>query len=916
MEDGYKSLSNENESILELKNEIELLKLEKEELNRFFSLNLDLLCIANQEGNFLKLNKSWESILGYPLEELQNQKFFNLIHPEDLQSTNDALARLDASQPVLNFVNRYRHKNGTYKFLEWSGQQYGKFIYCTAKDITEQIEIHSKIQKNEESLRKAQSLSKIGSWEFDLISFELIWSDEHYKIFELEKQPSDKLYSAYRSKIHPDDISALDKVVNDAIESAANFVYEHRVICKDGSIKKVVGIGEVIKDNKNKPIKLHGTVQDITEREISEISLQKKEQQLRLALSGGNLGIWEWNFSTGKLEVDDRWMAILGLDNDHKPTIESWSSLVHPEDIGKLDILVQEVILNPFGTSFETEIRAMHKNGNYIWILDKGAVVERDKDGKPLYIIGTHMDITESKEAQRTLSLREKSLAAISQGVLLTDPNRKITYVNKAFEEITGYTEAEMLGQTCIMLQGKETDQATVLAIRAALQNHVPIQTEILNYAKDGKTFWNLLAISPVFDASGKLIQFVGVQKDITGRKQIEIELIQAKEQAEAANRAKSEFLANMSHEIRTPLNAIIGFTDLLTLSNLNDTEKQYLNIVFQSANSLLELLNDILDFSKIEAGKLELHLEKVDPYELLKQVTDILKFKALAKGIKVFLTSPVNIPHFIWTDPIRLRQIMINLLSNAVKFTNHGEIEIKVEVNDHNPHDNTSNLHFSVRDTGIGVSKENQEKIFEAFSQVDSSNNRKFRGTGLGLTISNDLLALMNSKLEVKSELGVGSIFYFSLSVKIEYAENIYMQPNSPENKTLLESKFKILLVDDDLLNLSLIKTIIRNILPNAILLEASNGREAVELFIKEQPDIIFIDIQMPEMNGHEATNTIRKLETNKKIPIIAVTAGVTDGNRDKCFACGMDDFTSKPVTKTKLKLLLQKWLVTKALQ
>lgn len=529
---------------------------------------------------------------------------------------------------------------------------------------------------------------------------------------------------------------------------------------------------------------------DITERKLAEEKLQKKEQQLRLAISGGDLGMWDWNFQSGELEVNDLWILMLGLDPQiDKPTIHSWSSLVHPDDTHKLDKIVKEVFLNPQGKSFEVEIRARHKDGNYIWILDKGAVVERDNNDLPLRIAGTHIDITRQKL--------------------------------------------------------------------------------------------------------------------------VEEELIKAKEQADSANNTKSEFLTNMSHEIRTPLNAIIGFTDLLSISNLNQTQKQYLSIILKSANSLLELLNEILDFAKIETGNIKLHIEKIDLFELIEQVKEIIQFKAQTKGIKVFINISKETPRVIWTDPVRLRQILMNLLSNSIKFTDHGEIETSIEANDYNPQTKEIKISFSVRDTGIGISQSDQKKIFDAFSQVDTSNKRKFGGTGLGLTISNELLALMNSTLEVKSELGVGSIFYFTIQVDAEFAERNSIPLKLNENN-YLNNNFKILVVDDDVINLSLIKTIIGKILPNAILIEAVNGRDAVELFMKEKPDIIFLDIQMPEMNGHEATAEIRKLETDKKTPIIAVTAGVTHGSREKCFAYGMDDYTNKPVTKTKLEQLIHKWLLT----
>ena len=520
-----------------------------------------------------------------------------------------------------------------------------------------------------------------------------------------------------------------------------------------------------------------------------------------------------------------------------------------------------------------------------------------------------------------------------------------------------------------------------------------------------------------------------------------------AKIESENANRAKSEFLANMSHEIRTPLNAVIGFTDILIKSDMNLEQKQYMQIVFRSANSLLDLLNDILDFSKIEAGKLELEIQKTDIFDLISQAADVINVKANSKGIEILLNIPVSLPKYIWTDSIRLRQILINLLGNAVKFTDSGEIEIKVEQIDFDKDKKESSLLFSVRDTGTGISEENLAKIFNAFSQADTSITRKYGGTGLGLSISNSLLNLMKSKLNVKSEIGKGSTFYFNLIVPAEASsiipelkfrkiknalvvigntnnqlivqtilskvqiesnavsnvseakelikankkydlaiidyllseehgieivqfirnsmkisssdlpillyytalDNIrnfqaiqklsihgtFLKPILPKqlieaifeietgsrqeleedeiinqiNKEFLKQKPKILIVDDEQVNRLLVQKMIKQLLPNAMIIDAANGIQAVEINLKEKPDLIFMDMQMPEMNGYEATQEIRKKEEGY-VPIIALTAGTVRGEIDRCFEVGMDDYASKPVLKSTIEKLIYKWL------
>ncbi len=392
-----------------------------------------------------------------------------------------------------------------------------------------------------------------------------------------------------------------------------------------------------------------------------------------------------------------------------------------------------------------------------------------------------------------------------------------------------------------------------------------------------------------------------------------ERELKIAKDIAESVSRAKSEFLARMSHEIRTPLNGVIGFTDLLKDTPLSALQQQYVNNANISGHTLLGIIDDILDFSKIEAGMMELDIIKTDMHELLRNSVDIIRFPADNKGLMVLLDIDCSMPEFANVDPVRLKQILANLLSNAVKFTEAGEVELKVRFS--RLDNGKGKFSFSVRDTGIGISVDHKDKLFKAFSQGDSSINRKFGGTGLGLIISEKLANRMGSRIDLESTPGKGTTFFFDITT------DTFKEPSGPEIQDCQESvireilpgqRVSILVAEDNSINMMMIKSLIGRMLPQATLIEAAKGIEAVEKYVKYSPDIIIMDIQMPEMDGLEAAKAIRGIEkaSGRHVPIIALTAGALNTEQEKCMEAGMDCFLTKPVEKDKIRSALISYL------
>jgi len=543
--------------------------------------------------------------------------------------------------------------------------------------------------------------------------------------------------------------------------------------------------------------------------------------------------------------------------------------------------------------------------------------------GNVAILVNQH-DITKSKQIEKELKAAEDRFELAMIGVRdgLWDHNLETgkIYYSPRWKEMLGYQDAELQGQNLweTLVHPGDFDRIRGEARAYLAQKITKFECVQRMQHKDGHYVWILTRGSAMWNSAGKATRFVGTHVDLTTQKAIEAKLQQAKEAAEIASRAKSEFMATMSHEIRTPLNGILGMAELLSKTATHPTDQRYALQIHASGKSLLTLINEILDFSKIEAGKLQLENIPFNLPDLIKEVMNLFTPSAQNKGLCMNCAISPNIPIWLRGDPIRLRQILNNLLGNAVKFTTEGKIQFKV--GSLQTGEMTSTLKFEVADTGIGIDPCYHQQLFEPFSQLDSSTARRYGGSGLGLTISQRLVEMMQGQLNFNSYPSKGSTFWFSLvlphvpSHEIPAVTQTTSQLPAPSstvvNPCQTEASKPILLVEDDMVNQEVAKSLLE--LAGFTVTVARNGIEALNYCQQYSFQAILMDCQMPEMDGFTATKKIREAEHKSKrdpIPIIALTANAMQGDRERCIEVGMDDYLSKPFDSDQLREKLHDW-------
>lgn len=568
----------------------------------------------------------------------------------------------------------------------------------------------------------------------------------------------------------------------------------------------------------------------------------------------------------------------------------NYSDLMSAED----EISVWATVGEAFraNTSYTAEYRILHTDGSTTWVTENGRVVS-DEKGIPRFIVGSIADNQEIKTAAVEF---EGTVTALSRAsaVVEFDLDGHILSVNDNFLNLTGYLGEELLGHYHSILTPVETHQTEEYTdFWGRLRDGESVSGEFLRISKSGEEVWIQATYNPIFDTDGRPYKIVKFANDLTERRAMEAELRIAMEQAEHAVKARGSFVANMSHEIRTPMNAVIGFTEALLDTKIDSQQERYLRLVLNSSRSLLRLLNEVLDQSKLDRGAVELEYRTFSIIDLGEQVTSSLHVGASNKQLTLECLIDDSVPRYLYGDSLRIQQVYLNLLSNAIKFTEEGRVALEISYED-------GKLISVISDTGVGMSAEYLERLFEPYSQSDSSTSRRHGGTGLGTAISLQLVELMGGSIDVESELGVGTSFEITLPIKEGSEEDTRDEEIEVELPEL-----SILCADDIPANLELLELTLGR--DGHKVVSVADGVQMLEAYQNNDFDVILSDLQMPGMDGYEASTKIRSYEREndmKKVPIIALSAHVLEEYRQRAYAAGMDGFAFKPLDPRGLKL------------
>ncbi|MGE0084532.1 MAG: PAS domain S-box protein [Desulfococcaceae bacterium] len=887
----------------------------------------------------VQLSRNYEKMLGMPLENILG-KTMDELFPSDIAKSmiEDDKKILDEGKLVQIDEEFNGHYYTTIKFpVNMEGKP--RMLAGFTIDITDRTRAEQALRESETRWQFALEGVGDGVWDWDAQNNTVFFSNQWKKMLGYEPHEIGNSLEEWSRRVHSDDKDYVYSQINRHLSGESpRYSSEHRIQCKDGSYKWVLDSGKVMSRTvEGRPLRVIGTHKDISDRRRTEEALRQSEERFRMIFEKSPISIELYDADGVLTHMNHACMELFGIPDFS--CVKGFKLFANPHfhDSHKEKVLRGESVKFEVPYNFEV-VRQMNlfptsKTG--IIYADILITALTDKQKTVFGYMVQIQDITERRHAENLLREKERMMSDIinflPDAMFVIDTQGKVLAWNRAMETMTGINAEDILGKGDYEYAIPFYGERRPILINLALSSSPEIEKTYKQIQRTGdkmtaenyypsllgKETWLFGHACVLRNSQREIIGAIESIRDITHRKFAEIELKKAKawseersRAAESATLAKSEFLANMSHEIRTPMNAVVNMTRLLLDTDLNDQQRDYAETAVMSSEILLSLINDILDFSKIEAGKLELENRDFSLRDSLESVVKILTPKAGEKRLWLTYGIDPDVYTHVMGDPVRVRQILLNFMNNAIKFTEKGGINIRVSAQ--NQTDTHITLKFEVEDTGIGIPADRMDKLFQPFSQADSSTTRKYGGTGLGLVISKQLAELMGGSVGVESEDGKGSVFWFK--VKMRKAEGKMMNGEcSVLNETAAESvlhspliinhSLHILVAEDNMFNQKVILAILKKFCLAADI--AGNGMETVDALRKKHYDLVFMDIQMPEMDGITAARMIRNPGSgvlNPDVPIIAMTANVTKEDRQKCLDAGMNDYISKPISTDKL--------------
>ena len=842
------------------------------------------------------------------------EAFYDMVHPEDVDDVKahnrkHAFGGPEGGKPSdLEF--RIRHADGHYIWVQYRGQAIWNAkgepvrVAGSIDDITEKKEAEEALVESEQRFELAVDGTSVGVYDWNIQTDEVYYSARFLSTVGYEGPDLPTDLSFFTEAIHSDEIDRVTEAVEQHLTRREPYDTEFRLRHKDGHYVWVRARGQAIWNERGVPVRMVGSIDDITEKRWVQKALEKSEERLNLALVGAKVGLCDLDMRRNELYCSPLMLEMFGIeDENYQMTPLDLLQRVHPKDASNVERSFKDTF-KAKSDEFNVECRLRRDEGTYFWGNPRGKLI-LGEGGLPQRIIGALVDIDAVKQAETALAESEERLQLALQGsnagLFDWDVEKNEVYCSPLYMRLTGSDETLTTRTTEELMAGINPDDLPhyLEAVKAHLKGGLEIDVEYRAQHTDGHYVWLYLRAQGTFDEFGRAVRMTGSVIDVTARKEAELALETARMEAQAATEAKSEFLATMSHEIRTPMNGVLGMAQLLSDTELDEEQREYVDVIRLSGNTLVTLINDILDLSKLEAGKLDLEDTVVAPAQIASNVVQLLQSAASSKGLFLEYEVDGNMPAAVRGDPTRLNQILFNLVGNAVKFTESGSVRIKLDLGWDDA--GSERFIFSVTDTGIGISAPAQKNLFDKFSQADSSTTRKFGGTGLGLAISRQLVEMMGGEIVVESREGEGSTFRFW--VPLQRADGATLSANDGLVAKAYEATraLNVLIAEDNEVNQMLISRLLAKLGHQGTVVE--NGALAIDALEDGNFDIVLMDVRMPVMGGVEATKRIKaRGDQVSEVPIVACTADAISDHQAEFFEAGMVASVSKPIDLTQL--------------